>query len=333
MPFRDPQAKARTNFDPLERFFELEAAFESRRRFGGDRVPLRLAAANLVLAPSEAEPLVLTLEDFGARLGEGAAWYAQQSSSLNLLIAAVLLEHGDEPEPFIAEVGRVRELMREHRVRQHITYETLAILVLRTRGQLEPISAARVARFAAIYAAMKGQHRWLTGREDYPACAFFVDQPGAPEHHAKRANAVYQALRTRASLWFGDPLQTASNMLALSPLEPNELAERFAHLAAALHAAGAKVRMSEYDEVALLCFLARPTEHIVTTLIRYRDAIAERLPRMSKAYAFSLAANLACVRMLGDDDVLGPLADVKMLIDMQTIIAARAAAAAAAGAA
>jgi len=333
VPFRDPEHALGPSLDPLARMVALEAAFEGQRGFAGDRVPLRLAAANLILAPGEPAEIVAGVRAIDEALAANAPWYARGPNSMRLLIAAVLYEHGDEAAAYEAEIDRVRAEFRRLRLRRSEGFETMAVLVLRIQNQLAPIADAQLERFAAIYRAMKREHRWLTGPDDYPACAFMVSQPATPAQLAGRANAIYSALREHARVWRGDPLQTASNMLALSKLEPNELATRFAKLAAALDEAGISISMGEYDEVALLCFLARPIPRIVETMLDYREQIRARISSaMTKGHAFSLAANLAYVRML-DTDELGPLDDIKTLLDMQTIIATRAAIAASAGAA
>jgi hypothetical protein len=333
MPFRGHDGKQLAAYvDPLARFFELEAAFDAERGFLGDHVPLRLVAANLVLSPGEATEIASEVRTLTEQLRERLAFFSQVSPAIQLLAAAVVLQRGDQPEALLAEVTRVRGMMRELRMRREEVYEFVAILALRIRNALAPIEQPQVQRLHDIYAQMKKHHWFLTGPEDYPACAFLVGQARSPQEIAARANAVYEGLRTRANAWRGDPLQTASNMLVLSPLEPDELVDRFVTLATEFDAAGIRIRQAEYDEVAVLCFLAQPANRIVEAVVDYTTQIRERLRWANKATAFGLAGNLAFVRLLGNDPELGALADAKALLDMQTVIAARQAAAAAAAA-
>jgi len=330
MPFRghEGQPLARLD-DPLARFFELEAAFDADRGFFGDHVPLRLVAVNLVLTPGEPAEIATEVRAAAEELRRLLPLMSHVLPSIQLLIAAVLYQRGDHPAAFIAELERVRQIMRKLGLRRREAYEAVAILALRIRNDRAPISDQQLERLRDIYEQMKRHHWWLTGPEDYPACAFLVGQRDrSPEDIGRRANTIYEGLRKAAGLWRGDPLQMASNMLALSPLEPDELVERFRLLAVALDQAGVRIWQAEYDEVAVLCFLARPTERIVETVTGYRDAIRERLRWADRSTAFGLAANLAFVRLVGHDPELGALADAKMLLDMQTVIAARQAAAA-----
>jgi hypothetical protein len=281
--------------------------------------------------PGEPAELAARVRAAAEELGELVSTF-HLASSLQLLIAAILVQRGDTPAAFWAEAERVRATMRRLRMRRMQTYELMAALALRMRNGLAPISDAQVERMRDIYEAMKDHHWLLTGPEDFPACAFLATTDRSPADIAARANAIYEGLRERAKLWRGDPLQTASNMLALSPLEPDELVERFHALAVGFDEAGVRIRQTEYDELAVLCYIARPIARIVETVVGYAAEIRERLRWLNKSTAFGLATNLAFVRLVGDDPELGPLADVKTLFDMQMVIAARQAAAAAAAA-
>jgi hypothetical protein len=330
MPFRGHDGKVLEAYvDPLARFFELEAAFDAERGFLGDHVPLRLVAANLVLCQGEPTEIASRVRELTEQLRQRLPFFSQVSSSLQLLTAAVIMQRGDQVDALLREVERVRGMMRELGMRRMEVYEFVAVLAMRIRGGLAPIEASRVQRLHDIHAQMKRHHWWLTGPEDYPACAFLAGQDRSPEDIAARANAVYEGLHTRANAWRGDPLQTASNMLALSPLDPDELVDRFVTLATELDAAGIRIGQGQYDEVAVLCFLAQPARRIVEAVVDYTAQIRERLSWTTKSIAFGLACNLAFVRLLGNDPELGAVADAKSLLDMQTIIAARQAGAAA----
>lgn len=328
MPFRGHEDLSSEYLaDPLARFFDLEAAFAERGGLLADRVPMRFAAVNLLLAPGEAGELAGRVDASMGRL-----WPMRLARPVRMLMASALCKHGDDPEAFVAEVERAREIMSELGFRRELVYRVLTALTLRVRNHFEPITREQLERVKAIYEAMKTHHWLLTGPEDLPACAFLSFREAEPEAIGERANQIYEALREEAGLWRGDPLQTASNVLALSGLEPGELARRFRVLAEAFAAAGKRIRAGDYDEVAALCFLARPVPRIIETVTDYREQIAERLGWSSRSLAFNLAASLAFVRLLGDDPELGPIADAKLLLDMQAIVASRQAAAAAAAA-
>ena len=67
-------------------------------------------------------------------------------------------------------------MFRDARLRRGGIYETMAILVLRIARDKKPVTADVVERFRAIYEEMKRHHWWLTGPNDFPACAMLVAQ-------------------------------------------------------------------------------------------------------------------------------------------------------------
>src|SRR5512147_769160 len=114
MPFRGHDGKQLEAYvDPLARFFELEAAFDAERGFLGDHVPLRLVAANLVLSSGEPAEIARQVRALTDQLRGRLAFFSSVSSSIQLLVAAVILQRGDQPEALLAEVERVRGMMRQ----------------------------------------------------------------------------------------------------------------------------------------------------------------------------------------------------------------------------
>jgi hypothetical protein len=323
MPFRDDETPREQTLDPLARFAELYAALEAHRRVLQDRVPLRLAAICLLTTPGPADQLALATRRIDAALDRRISWYHAFSESVRIVIAAQLHKHDDDPDSYMDEVVRVRSLFRAVGLRQGGAYEFLAVLVLR-RVLARPVDRADVERFQAIYEALKRHHWWLTGPEDFPACAMLVARPEAPANIGAGTDAIYRALHRRADLWRGDPLQTAANVLYLADVPADELAERFALLMTGFRGRGVTIGQDQYDELAVLCFLAWPVDKIVEVVAEFRDRMRSTLPWLGRADALSLAANLAFVRLAGRDGLLGSLADLKPLLDMQAIVVARA---------
>lgn len=305
--------------DPLARFTELFAALDAPSGIFTDRTPLRLAAINLITVPGEAAAIADAFYAHERELRARLGWLSGAGGPIRRVLASHFVKVEDEPAAFVAEVERVQALFRAIRLRRGGVYETLAVLVLRRVLGGAAIDEVHVARFAAIYAALKRHHWWLTGPEEFPACAMLCGRPGAPEAIGAGIEAIYCALHQRARLWGGDALQTAASLLHLSGADPQELAERFALLAERFRGAGATIGQAEYDDLALLCFLAVPVERIVATVIAYRDALHRGEWFQGRAF-FSLAANLAFVQLAGTDGALGPLADAKLLLDMQALV-------------
>jgi hypothetical protein len=331
MPFRSDDDAGPALFapqDPLERFQAIYAALAANGSWLTDKVALRLAAVALITSPGEPASLAAATHRRDAELRVRLGWLTSIAPALRVLLAAQLVKYADDSDAFADELERVREMFRAVHLRRGHAYEALAVLVLRRLQAGKPIELPQVQRLHDIYEAMKRHHWFLTGPEDFPACAMLVGRPGTPTEIGDGTDALYTALHQRADLWRGDSLQTAANMLYLAEVEPSVIVERFATILAGFRETGTRIGLQQYDELAILCFLARPTATIITTVNEYRDRLKLSVAWLTRADALNLAASLAFVHIAGHDpQALGPLADVKLLLDMQAIVTARAAAA------
>lgn len=117
------------------------------------------------------------------------------------------------------------------------------------------------------------------------------------------------------------------------PRAPDEVATRFLDVATALRHVGIRVGHAEYDEVAVLSFVPRAADKVAPMVAHHRGRLDAELSWLTGPMATSLAANLGFLRLLFGDGDVAALADAKLLLDMQSIVAARQAAAVAAVAA
>jgi hypothetical protein len=324
MPFRDDlRPGLHVPADPLARFQEIHAAFDEGRGWLQDRDPLRLAAINLLTVPGDPAALAATTRACNEALKAKLGWFNGVDSSVRMVIASYFIKYDEDVAALLLEIQRARDLFAAMKVRGGGIYSVLAALVLRRVLGGAPVDEHHVARLKQIYAAMKHHHWWLTGPEDLPACAMLVGRPGEPADIGVGIEAIYRQLRERARLWPGEALQTAANVLYLHAADPAEIAARFAELVEGFRAAGTRIGQDEYDEIAVLCFLSWPVERVIATVLEFRDRMRTSLAWLGKAGAFSLAASLAFVRLASADQTLGPLADAKLLLDMQAIVTAR----------
>ncbi|PRP90120.1 hypothetical protein ENSA5_67380 [Enhygromyxa salina] len=305
--------------DPVARFKALDEALELSRGALTNRIAQRLAAVNLILTPGDPAELAAaarTLQgEFAARLGMTKA-----PPSLRLIFAALLLRHGDTADALADEADRVSRMMRVVGLRWGSTFELIATMAMRVHARGMPIPEAQIERMRAIYEAMKVHHWWLTGPEDFPTCALLTTRPGSPEALAGRAHEIYEAIHSELSVMRGDPLQTASNILALADAPPADLTHRFGALMRDFKAAGIKIRADRFDELAVLCFLPRSSAAVVETVVEYDRQLSEHVKWHEKLMTFGFASNLAFIHIVGNDPELGALADVKPLLDIMWII-------------
>jgi hypothetical protein len=327
MPFRDDAAPPHIPraIDPLARFGELFAAFDAKRGFWGDRAPLRIASVALVTTPGDATELAARVR---ARYDELAphygGWTSSVADAVRLVLAATLVRTGESPDEFVAANALVQSLMRTAKVRRAGVHELIAAMILRRVVHGEP-ELHHVERMRGIYECMKHHHWFLTGPEDLAACAMLIGREGTPDQIGDHVEAIYRRLKDAPKIWGGDELQTAASVLGLVALAPEEAAARFLAIATALRDRGIKVRGAEYDEVAVLAFLPRSAALIAERVAAMRDRIIAELAWHESDMGTSLAADLAFVEMLQaePDARVGALADAKILLDMQSIVAMR----------
>jgi len=228
MPFRgaEQEGGAYVPEDPFGRFTELASVLEEGRGFMAERTSLRLAAMTLVTTPGAPRELVGSLRAKERELTEHFGWLSAVSPPVRLLLAGLLVKYGDDPEAFVAEADRVRDLMKAANLRRGRVYDFFVTLILRRIRHGARVEPADVERLAALYEQMKRHHWWLTGPEDLPACAMLTAQPGAPAAIGDRIESIYQALDSDAGLSAGDPLQAVGGIPdGRSPTAPTRTGE------------------------------------------------------------------------------------------------------------
>ncbi|MBC8069530.1 MAG: DUF4003 family protein [Deltaproteobacteria bacterium] len=327
MPFRDDAPSRPAVIEPLVRFGQLYAALDAGRGTLGDRAPLRLAAVTLIGVPGETDELVARVRAADAELAPSFGWTSSVDSSVRMVLAAALVRTGESVASFVAGSQRVSALIKAAGIRWAGVHGVLAGMVLRRVVGGEP-SEGDVDRMRAIHAVMKKHHWFLTGPEDLTTCAMLIGKPGSPQEIGDHVEAIYRRLANAPKTWGGDQLQSAAGVLALVGLGPDEAADRFLAVATALRAGGVKIGQAEYDEVAVLSFVPRGAEVIATEVAELRMRIDAELSWAEDAMATSLAVNLSFVRLVADeaDTRVAALADAKLLLDMQSIVAMRQAA-------
>jgi hypothetical protein len=71
----------------------------------------------------------------------------------------------------------------------------------------------------------------------------------------------------------------------------------------------------------VLCLLDAPAQRIAEAVSAYQASIASRLNWCEREHTVPIAANIAFMRMLGDNPELDVLADAKVLLDLQNVLA------------
>ncbi|MEM7199768.1 MAG: DUF4003 family protein [Planctomycetota bacterium] len=314
--------------DPLARFREIYDELHRRRTWTIGVTPLRNSTVALLCTPGRAYDVADRVYQVADVLKKRAGWFGPLVSPIRFSVAAMLVMSGDDPQRFCDDVERAGELFRERSLRRGSIFEVLAILILRGADASRRISATDVDRFAQIHAMMKSHHRWLTGPDDYPACALLTHQVESVHEMARRIENHYEGLRG-AGLPAGNPLQLVSHVLYLNPAGDREALRRFLDLHRAFREAGVRMWQSDFDELATLALLDGPAAGIVELVVRHREDLKTLRPHPDPWQSFSLACATACVELLGRQVGSGEPRDPQAVVHFQSLMVAHQAAIAA----
>jgi hypothetical protein len=317
--------------EPLPKFRAIYEAFGSEKGWQ-ERNSLRFAAMAAVACPGEAKDIADKISKTASELKSKVGWFDGLKTSLRYIVSAMLVMNDDNVDDFLQEAKRVHEMFRTAKLRHGGAYETMAILIMRICFFKAPIQMEAIERFKAIYEEMKKYHWWLTGPDDFPACAILVTQKETPQHIGFVIENIYQQLKQKG-FTTGDHLQTAANILYLAHSEPKDIAERYNILADTFRRNGVRMWQTDYDELAILSFLENTPEVIVEKVLSYREEMKNLKPTPDPTITFNLAVSITFLELIRLNKKFTTVAEVKALLDVQAIInAAAAASAAAAGA-
>lgn len=309
---------------PLERFKALYAALERDRRWWRDSRRLRYAAMSAIACKGEATEVAQGIRAMGKALEEECPWHWGISSHVQFIVGTLLLQNGDSAKRFIKELVRVRKLFRREKLQRGLQFELLAVLILRIQAGGKAISQTTVRRFKTLYEEMKRHHRFLTGPDDFPACAILTGQPGRPRKILEDIESIYQELR-KHKFARGNWMQTAANIMYLADGTARAVAGRAGALKAEFRKRKVRIHESDYSEVAMLSLLDLPSRVVVARVMQIREALDEVRPKIDRETKFDLAVAITYL-YLAPPRVQSTSLNAKTMVDVQSIVAAQQAA-------
>lgn len=317
--------------DHVQHYMILFNRLERERGWFESRQYLRYAALPAVNIPLAPEDAATAIRSCARVLKSCAGWFDQLRGEIRYVIAATIVLGGDDPEAFYSEYTRVRKLFRSAGVRRDATYELLAVVVLRMGIQRKPIDDALVQRMQAVFKEMQRYEWWLTDAGDLPACAMLALRGEPVGLIMQEVDQILGGLQAEG-FSKGNELQAAAHLLFLSDDRAELAVQRAGILKRAFKSKRQSIRRSDYDEIALLAFLLIDPEQLVERVLACRDKLRAVRPRPDKRLAFNIAANLAFLDLVRQDSELLRISEIKLIADIQALVAAQRAAAAAAAA-
>lgn len=293
-----------------------------------DNTILQYAAVSTLTSKNSGVPLAEKVLQIAERIQKRSGWFGELNGNLRFIIAAILEQHGDDPDDYMDEIERARKLFRQWKIRRGGINEILAITMMRLcgkkNGRPRSISEQDLDRFKEIYQGMSANQWWLTSIDDFPAIGVLVTRPESPAEICSRTEEIYQALVAHG-FRKGNPLQAAANQLYLLKDHPAGIANRFHQLAEAFRARKVRIWQSEYDELSILCFCDQPPATTVDNVLQIRQELTGLKPRIIKPVNFNLACTLCFLDRVHSTD-RGLLSSAKSMLDANALIAAQQAA-------
>jgi hypothetical protein len=316
----------------LDRFKSVHDALQQDRRWWRDATRLRYAAMAAIMCEGSGTSVAHGIRKMGDDLKKEFPWYWGVNPNIQFVVGTLLLLQRDSAKRFINELIRVRKLFREQRLHRALQFELLAVLILRIKAEGRTISRGTVRQFKAIYDEMKKHHRFLTGPDDFPACALLTGQSGTPQTIGEGIEAIYDQLHD-SKFSKGNPLQTAANIMYLAPGRTRDVVGRATALRNEFRSNNVRINQRDYDEVAILSMLQLPAWKVVARVLDLRDELVSVRPKINKLLRFDLAVGIAFADFAAGVAESQPLGGAKILLDVQAMLAAQAAAMAAGAAA
>jgi len=311
--------------NPLKQFESIYLELFSHKKWFEDVNAIRFAGIAAISCSGEpaevAQSIRQTSEDLKKLQGMGGF-----TSQLRLIVSAMLVLHGKNPSQFMKESKEIKTMFRNEKIRRGGVYEKMAHLILQLQSPQGYVSSVSVKRFKEIYEEMKRYHWWLTGPDDFPACAILVFQEGSTREIGDKIEAIYTALNAQG-FSKGDPLQTAANILFISGESPEILAGRYHSLYRLFKDNHVRIFQSDYSELASLSFLSHDPRIVVQHVLDVRAELMQFKPKPSRETSFDLAVGITFLELVQKDRNMKIISDAKALMDMQAIITAQQAAA------
>lgn len=320
----------KTPQNPTDRYLEIHTALLKDKRWWWDPTPFPFAAIAALRASESADQLAEKIHHVAKELKDLAGWFSALTGAIRFVISAMIVQNQDTAESFSTELVRVQKRFRELKIRNGADYEIIAATILRygvnPNGKLSQTSDALIERFKLVHSEMSKHQWWLTSVDDYPTCAILACQQDSPIQMCSEIEAIYQQL-VAAGFWKGNSLQTAANLLFLKKEHPATVASTFHELSETFKARKIRVWQVEYDKLAILTLIDRPTDtivnHVLSIIAELR--MSKTKSRTSKQDAFNLACSLCFYEMVGNHPSKD-IANTTAMMDLSTAVAAQMAA-------
>jgi len=278
------------DIDILPRFTAIYSALRKTDDWRNRREWLRFAAQLAVLCPLEPAESAKRIRVAADILKRDGGWFSDLRSPWRFVVAALLVQDGIAAEDFAAGLSADHERLRQAGLRPGGLYGTMAVAILRHLGGGK-LDTIQIAKFAQLYDGLKAHHWWLTGPDDFPACACLTAVTGETGVLSARIEANLERLRG-SGFTTGNHLLHAACLLALPDLPNGVAVVRFSALAQTIATRHGSLWHEDYDALAILCLLDHEPAIIVERISDFVKQLTLQEPTLQGQATFNLAADL-----------------------------------------
>ncbi len=300
--------------DPIDRLRSIYETLEKDRRWWRGSMRLRYAAMAAICTEGSPASIAEGIRSVDRGIKDASPWNMDVGSHIRFIIGSILYQNGDSARGFVREVECVRKMFRAEKLHRALAMEMMAVLVLRIQSGGSSISRQTIRRFREIYNEMKQHHRWLTGPDDFPACAILTGQEGTPRVIGEKTEEIYSELRA-SKFPGGNPLQTAANLLFLADGTPQQLADKMSHLKSEFRNRKVRISQMNFDELAILAFLNQPAEKVVSDVVANREELKKVRPRFDSGTLFNASVGVTFVKFFETGVNMVSVNQAKTVID------------------
>ncbi len=298
-----------------EQMIDIFSAMNEKNKWTDDRVLMMAASVYVVKGKAfEAERYHQLCEYI--KNESGVFSYLRQP--IRFTVAAWLDTRFDNPEETFHQYNDLYNRMIEKGFkRNNFTY--IAALALLQQNRDEKDRDAAIQRSMTIYERMKGEHPFITSKDDYPLAVILSQQEGEVDELIERMETFYRQL-SKNGFWNGNNLQFLSQMLSLDTEHDSSLLiERTQGVFDDLKRASMKPKTMHYPDVGILA-LVEGSRKSVDDVRAIRDYLnKQKKYRWHRDLNYKLAVQLVVSEALSEHAV----AEAGLFTSMEVIMQAQ----------
>lgn len=294
----------------LDSYLILEKAFKWEHNLTKHFAALVLSSKHSSINPDEIKQALETIKS-------NTAWYSNFRGSYRFMLASLMVAEDEGVERIFSQILENEQILKEAGFKQG-THMPIAAYTLQKVSA--GVNVAQVAERAhEVYLAMKKEHPWLTGTDDY-AMSLLLAQSGCD---MERIEALYTSL-AKQGFTKGNDLQRLSHILALSSSPVEKLVEDCVSIKRYMKENRITLYASYYTSLGIIAHILGEDQRVLgdwVELTKHMNGM-KKYKWLGKGMNLMLASAIISYSWLSDDSI-GEASRIALGISVETLIAAQ----------